>query len=309
MENWTEIKIIVPAAHTDVTGDIANMCVPYGIYTEDYRDLEQAALDIAHIDLIDEELLQKDRTKSIIHIYISPDDNPAEAAAFLEERLHAEHIPFAIEFALRDREEWENNWKKYFKPVKIGQKLLIRPVWEEIADAEKENRVVLDLEPGIAFGSGTHETTRLCLSVLEKYITPGCDMLDVGCGSGILSVAALLLGANHATGVDIDSLAVKTAAENGARNGFGADKYTLIHGDLTDKVSGAFDVIAANIVADAIIALSGGIKQFMRENSVYIISGIIDKRESDVLAAVNALGFTVKERHEQNGWLCFVLEL
>ncbi len=306
MEIWTEIKISVPAGFTDAAGDIANMCVPYGIYIEDYRDLEQAALEIAHIDLIDEELLKKDRTKSVVHIYISPEDNPAEAIAFLKERLGAEHIPFEIDTADSDRAEWENNWKQYFKPIKVGDRLLIRPVWEEISDAE--GRVVLDLEPGVAFGSGTHETTQLCLSVLEKYITPGCTMLDVGCGSGILSVAGLLLGAGHAVGVDIDPLAVKTARENLARNGFGEDRCDLIHGNLTDKVSGTFDVIAANIVADAIIALSGGVKRFMRPDTVYIVSGIIDKREQDVLDALAGFGFAVLERYERNGWLCFVLK-
>lgn len=304
MEIWTEIKILVPAEYTEVTGDIANMCVPYGIYIEDLRDLEQATMEIAHIDLIDEELLKKDRTKSVIHIYISPEDVPAEAIAFLRERLTAEGIPFEIETAESDRAEWENNWKQYFKPVEVGEKLLIRPVWEEVADPK--GRLVLDLEPGVAFGSGTHETTRLCLSVLEKYITPGCSMLDVGCGSGILSAASLLLGAGHITGVDIDPLAVKTAEENIVRNGFGADRYTLIHGDLTDKVSGLFDVIAANIVADAIIALSGGVKAFMRPDTVYIVSGIIEKREPDVTDALATLGFSVAERYEQNGWICLV---
>lgn len=306
MEIWTEIKILVPAEYTETTGNIANMCVPYGIYIEDYRDLEQAALEIAHIDLIDEELLKKDRTRSVVHIYISPEENPAEAIAFLKERLAAAGIPFEIETADSDRADWENNWKQYFKPIKVGERLLIRPVWEEIADTE--GRVVLDLEPGIAFGSGTHETTRLCLSVLEKYITPGCSMLDVGCGSGILSAASLLLGAEHATGVDIDPLAVKTAAENIRRNGFGDERFTLIHGNLTDKVSGTFDVIAANIVADAIIALSGGVRQFMRPDTVYIVSGIIDQREQDVLNALSSLGFRVKERYEMNGWICMVVQ-
>ena len=305
MTIWTEIRIRVPSEYTDVTGDIANLCVPYGIYIEDYRDLEQAALEIAHIDLIDEDLLKKDRTHSVIHIYISPEENPAEAIAFLEARLAAAGVPYEVDTSPANQEEWENNWKQYFKPIKVGERLLIRPAWETVEDAG--GRVVLELEPGAAFGSGTHETTRLCLSVLEKYIFPGCAMLDVGCGSGILSVASLLLGASHATGVDIDALAVKTAAENAARNGFGPDRCTLIHGNLTDKVSGTFDVIAANIVADAIILLSGGVRRFMRPDSVYIVSGIIEQREQDVLDAVTALGFSVKERHTLNDWLCLVL--
>ena len=302
MADWTEIQISVPTRWTETAGDIANMCVPYGIYTEDYSDLEQAARDIAHIDLIDEELLRKDRSRSIIHIYISPEENPAEATAFLEERLTAENIPYTIETALCRQDDWMNNWKKYFKPVPVGEKLLIRPVWEE--EFDDMGRIVLNLEPGIAFGSGTHETTRLCLAALEKHIIPGCRMLDVGCGSGILSVAALLLGAEHATGVDIDRLAVKTAAENGRMNGFGEDRYTLLHGNLADQITGRFHVIAANIVADAILALSRDIRQFMEEDAVYIVSGIIDTREKEIAGALAALGFTLLERHEENGWVC-----
>lgn len=306
MAEWTEIKITVPSEYTEVTGDIANMCVPYGIYTEDYRDLEQAASEIAHIDLIDEELLKKDRSKSLIHIYISPEENPAEASVFLEERLSAENIPFEIDLSLCKQDDWLNNWKKYFKPVPVGKKLLIRPVWEEEYDSC--GRTVLNLEPGIAFGSGTHETTRLCLAALEKYIKPDCSMLDVGCGSGILSVASLLLGASHATGVDIDALAVKTAVENGKMNGFGEDRYTLLHGNLTDKITGKYDVIAANIVADAIIMLSADIRRFMTDDAVYIVSGIIDKREDDVLSAIEKLEFNIINRAEENGWVCLELK-
>ena len=303
MDTWTEIQITVPTRFAETAGNIANMCVPYGIYIEDYSDLEQAAQEIAHIDLIDEDLLQKDREHAVIHIYISPEDNPAEATAFLTERLNAENIPFTINTCACLEEDWLNNWKQYFKPIPVGDKLLIHPVWEQ--DFDDMGRIVLDLEPGIAFGSGTHETTRLCLTALEKYCHPGCTMLDVGCGSGILSVAALLLGAEHATGVDIDPLAVKTAAENGRMNGFAADRYTLLEGNLTDRVSGTFDVIAANIVADAIIQLSGSVQSFMKENAVYIVSGIIDQREADVAAALKRFGFAIIARHADNGWICF----
>ncbi len=301
--DWTEIKITVPVADVDKAGDIAIMTVPYGIYIEDYSDLEEGAREIAHIDLIDEELIKKDRTKGIVHIYISPKANPAEAAAFLKERYESEGIDYEIDTNICRNSDWENNWKKYFKPIPVGEKLLIRPVWEE--DFEPGGRAVLNLEPGLAFGSGTHETTRLCLTALEKYITPETRMLDVGCGSGILSVASLLLGAKSAVGVDIDPLAVKTAAENGERNGFGEDKYTLYHGNLTDKISGRFDVVAANIVADAIIMLSSQIGRFLEDDGVYIVSGIIDTREAEVVEALSSCGFKTVKRNEDGGWLCF----
>ena len=297
--DWTEVTVAVNAADIDKAGDIAQMVVPYGIYIEDYSNLEQEAREIAHIDLIDEELLKKDRSKAFVHVYISPEENPAEAIAFLSERYNAEGIAHEISTASCAEEDWINNWKKYFKPIPVGEKLLIRPVWEQ--EYDPQGRAVLNLEPGIAFGTGTHETTRLCLELLEKYVRPGCRLLDVGCGSGILSVAGLLLGAQSAVGVDIDELAVKTAVQNAELNGV-ADRFTGICGNLTDKVSGTFDVVAANIVADIIIELTASIEQFMRPDTVYLMSGIIDTREQDVLSVVEKK-FDILDRREEKGWI------
>lgn len=301
--DWTEIKVTVPVERVDEAGAIVSMTVPYGIYIEDYSDMEDSVLEIAHIDLIDEELLARDRSKGIVHVYISPEENPNEAVSFIKDRLTAENIPYEIDSIICKNSDWENNWKKYFKPMPVGERLLIQPIWKD--KIESGDRVVLNLEPGLAFGSGTHETTRLCLEAIEKHITPGCKMLDIGCGSGILSIASLLLGAGEATGVDIDKLAVKTAMENANRNGFDESRYTLYHGNLTDKVHGKFDVIAANIVADAIIMLSKGVDEFMNDDSVYIVSGIIDMREAEVVAALDEYGFRITARHEEGGWLCF----
>lgn len=300
---WTEIIIEIPAEKVDTAGDIANMTVPYGIYIEDYSNLEAEALEIAHIDLIDEELLRKDRTKAWIHVYISPQDNPGEAIAYLKERFESENLPNTITSSGCAEEDWINNWKKYFKPIPVGEKLLIRPIWE--AEFDAQGRTVLDLEPGLAFGTGTHETTRLCMEMIEKYLKPGDAVLDIGCGSGILSIAALLLGAEKAVGVDIDSLAVKTAVENAQINHV-ADKFTGICGDLTEKVTGKFNLVAANIVADVVILLSRSAKRFMQPDSVYLISGIIDTREQDVLDAIMPL-FEVIERKEEKGWIAMAL--
>ncbi|MDU7337536.1 MAG: 50S ribosomal protein L11 methyltransferase [Clostridium sp.] len=300
---WTEVTITVPADSVDLAGDIAQMVVPYGIYIEDYSNLEQEAWDIAHIDLIDEELLKKDRTKALVHVYIDPKDNPSEAVAFLSERYHAEGIDFTIDTSSCLEEDWINNWKKYFKPMPVGNRLLIRPTWEDEYDAG--DRAVLHLEPGVAFGTGTHETTRLCMELLEDYITPGSEMLDVGCGSGILSIAALLLGAKRAIGVDIDEAGVRTAIENARINGMDG-RFTGIHGNLTDKVSGTFDVVAANIVADVIILLTNDIRQFLKPGAVYLISGIIDTREQDVLAAIEK-DFEILQRREEKGWVAMAL--
>ena len=301
--DWTEIKITVNADDVDRAGDIAQMVVPYGIYIEDYRNLEQEAWEIARIDLIDEDLLAKDRTKGVVHIYISPEENPAEAVSFLTERLTAEGISNEIDESVCKNADWENNWKKYFKPMPVGEKLLIRPIWEQEYDAGE--RAVLHLEPGLAFGSGTHDTTRLCLETLEKYAAPGKSVLDIGCGSGILSVACLLLGADSALGVDIDALAVKTAKENGKTNGFSEPRFTVLQGSTTDKVTGKYDIIAANIVADIIINLCKDVKNYMNPDAVFITSGIIEPREDDVLRAFGENGLEVIARHESGGWLCF----
>ncbi len=303
MSDWTEVKISVNADDIDRAGDIASMVVPYGIYIEDYRDLEAEAWEIAHIDLIDEDLLQKDRTKAIVHIYISPEENPAEAVAFLQERYTAEGIESEILLNQCKNEDWENNWKQYFHPIPVGEKLLIRPTWED--EFEAGDRKVLNIEPGLAFGTGTHETTRLCLETLEKHIKDGTTVLDIGCGSGILSIAALLLGAKEVTGVDIDALAVKTALENGEVNNFYPPEYNILQGNLTDKVSGKFDVVVANIVADVIILFCKDVASFMKDDAVFITSGIIDTREQDVIDAFNKYGFKVKARHTEGGWVCF----
>ena len=304
--NWTEITIKVPQKDTDLAAAIANMTVPYGIYIEDYSDLEQKAEEIAHINLIDEELIAKDRTFSLIHIYISECDNALEAIEFLKQRFVAEKIDFKVTSIGVDDSDWNENWKKYFHTSEIGKKLVIVPSWETYEN--KDNRVVLNIDPGAAFGTGTHATTSLCLSLLEDYITPDTQMLDVGTGSGILSIASVLLGAKNAIGVDIDAQSVKTAKENAEINNI-ASKCEFIVGDLADKISGKFQVVCANIVADVIIRLFENIHEFLEDDAVFIISGIIDMRKDDVLKAAKEKGFTIVKEEYKDNWCAFVLKL
>lgn len=301
MELWTEIKIAVNAQDVEKAGDIANVVVPYGIYIEDYTNLEEVVEEIAHIDLIDEDLLKKDRNKAFVHIYLEPDVSPSEAVAFLSERYTAENIDHSIELLDCAEEDWRNNWKKYFNPIPVGEKLLIRPSWRDDYDAG--NRKVLNIDPGLAFGTGGHETTRLCLEMCEKYLKEGDSVLDVGCGSGILGIATLLLGAESAVGVDIDETAVRTAVENAQINGVG-DKFTAICGSFTEKVEGKYDIVLANIVADAIMFLSEGVQDFMKDDAVYVMSGIIDTRADEVKQSVSRY-FDIIEEHLQGGWACF----
>lgn len=303
--NWTEITIKVAGEDTDLAAAIANMTVPYGIYIEDYSDLEQKAEEIAHINLIDEELLAKDRETSIIHIYISECDNALEAVEFLKERFTAENISFEIGSIGVDDTDWNENWKKYFHTSEIGEKLVIVPSWEKYDN--KNGRTVLNIDPGAAFGTGTHATTSLCLSLLENYITSETQMLDIGTGSGILSIASVLLGAKRAVGVDIDAQSVKTAKENAQINKI-ADRCEFIVGDLAEKVSGKYNVICANIVADVIIKLFDNVEQFLERDGVFIISGIIDLRKDDVLKKASEMGFGVAEECYKDNWCAFVLK-
>ncbi|MBO4445655.1 MAG: 50S ribosomal protein L11 methyltransferase [Clostridia bacterium] len=305
MDNWTEIQLEISANDIDRAADIANMTVPYGIFIEDYRTLEEEAWEIAHIDLIDEDLLQKDRSKGIIHIYLEETENPNEAIQYLSERLNAEGIKNTISTAVCKNEDWQNKWKENYHPIEIGERLAICPTW--ITDYNPNGRQILYMDPGLAFGTGSHDTTRLCLETLEKHIKGGETLLDLGCGSGILALAALKLGAKSAVGVDIDPLAAKTAVENGKVNAFTPPAFSVFCGDMTEQIRDKFDVVTANIVADVLIIFLKTARQFMKPNGIFIISGIIDTREEDILNSIKENNFTIKERHESKEWRCFVL--
>lgn len=302
--NWTEIKVGVPVESTDQAAAIANMTVPYGIYIEDYSDLEEQALEIAHIDLIDEELVKNDRTRSVIHIYISECDNAAEAVTFLTEHLAAAGIDAEVESNDTDDSDWNENWKKYFKAFDVGERLAVCPSWETYDN--RDGRTVINLDPGAAFGTGTHATTSLCMEILEKNVTDTSTVLDVGTGSGILSIAALLLGAKSAIGVDIDAQSVRVAQENAVINGV-VDRAQFVVGDLAEKIDGKYDIVCANIVADVVIRLFENVADFMNDSGILIVSGIIDMRAGDVETAAAAHGFVLKEKLMREEWCAYIL--
>lgn len=304
--NWMDIAFTVKLADAERAQLLLGESTEYGIYIEDYSRLEQETLEIAHIDLIDKELLKKDRECVVIHLYIGENENVHEYTALLEEKLKNAGIHYQMASKALKTEDWANNWKQYFHQLEIGKQLLICPSWEQAQAAQ--GRRVLYLEPGMAFGTGTHATTCLCMEVMEPYITPGCEVLDVGCGSGILALSAVLLGAARAQGVDIDEKAVKTARENAARNGMREPQVQFIQGNLTEQVSGTFDVILANIVADVIVLLCEDIAGYMREQTVLITSGIIRESEAQVKAAFEKASLEIIGRAEKAGWLSFVLK-
>lgn len=303
---YTEVKISVSTEHTERASGIAVMTVPYGIYIEDYSNLENEAWEIAHIDLIDEDLLKKNRDETVIHIYLEEGMNPAEAVSFISERLDAEKIDYKIETDGCSEEDWADKWKAYFKPTPIGERLFIRPTW--IDDYDSGDRAVLNIEPGAAFGTGTHDTTRLCLEVLDETVTDKDTVLDIGCGSGILAIAAMLLGAGKGFGVDIDEVAVKTAKENAKMNSINESDLQFVCGDLADKVTEKYSIVVANIVADIIKLFSTQVRDFMLPGAKFIASGIIDTRADEVCASLEAAGLKIVRRIEQGGWVCLVCE-
>lgn len=311
--NWTDLKITVSTKDAETAEAIAQMAVPYGIYIEDYSDMLELVPQIAHIDLIDEELLARSRTEAILHLYLPPDENPAEAADFLTRRLEAEGIPYRMETdQTLAEEDWANAWKRFYHPTHLGEQLVVCPSWEQYAPAPQE--LVMTLDPGMAFGSGTHHTTRLCCELLEHLPVEGARVLDMGTGSGILSIAALMLGAEEAVGVDIDRVAVRTAAENAAENGFGADRFTAVTADLVHQplgeelTRGGFDIVLANIVADVIIALAPAIARHLKPSGHLVASGIILPRREEVIAALEAEGLTVTGDREQEGWCALLMQ-
>ncbi len=298
---WTDIQITVPHPYAETAEAIATMVSNGGIYIEDYSDLEEQAWEIAHVDLIEQELLDQPRDIVKVHMYLAPDENPAEILPLFRERLDAAGIPYELTTAGVEQEDWQNAWKKYYHAMDIGKRLAIVPGWEEY----ETDRTVITMDPGMAFGTGTHETTSLCLEVLDERVRGGERVLDIGTGSGILAIAALRLGAACAEGVDIDPMCVRTAGENAQRNGV-QDRFTVLVGDLSDKASGVYNIITANIVAAAILSLAPHVPALMAPGAVFVASGIIDTRKEEVLAGLRGAGLDPFEVREKRGWVCIV---
>ena len=258
-------------------------------------------------DYIDQELQERIKGVCRVIFYLPEDDEGRREL----ERIRGE-IPYQ-DFSWRTvrDEDWENNWKQYYKPVPVGDKLLIVPQWEEIP--ESGDRYVLRLDPGLIFGTGTHPTTKMCLTALEKLELKGRKVLDLGCGSGILSIAALIMGADTAVGWDIDPKAPDIALENGQLNGIGEDRFKVFAGDVLSENGGRgleeqYEIVLANIVADVIIALSEKAAGMTAKDGVFICSGIIDGRQAEVEKSLRKNGFKIIEKMNCDGWHCFVSE-
>ena len=302
---WIQIKVSSDTKNLDDICAVMSM-LSNGLQIEDYSDIEDRILDGVYGDLIDESVLNADRTRISVSIYV-PADKPTEYyTMYLNERFDALKIETQTELISLCEEDWANSWKQYYKPIKIGNKLVVVPMWEKY-DAEN-GEIIVKMDPGMAFGTGTHETTRLCATLLEKYINENSIMLDVGCGSGILAICASKLGAKECYAYDIDPVAVKVAKENVKDN-----DVTNVECGVSDLLagvkSGTYNVITANIVADIIIRMLPDISEFMNKETVLILSGIIDERCNDVYSSIEKNNFEIIEQIHENGWCAISVKL
>ena len=307
--NWIEVHIDTQPAELDgLCARLEELGIT-GLVIDDEADFKNF-LENNHQywDYVDESLLQEKKGLCRVTFYLSDDPDGHRRLAAAEDL--AAGLPGArLSRAAVQDADWENNWKQFYKPMEIGRRLLVIPEWEQ---AGAPDRVELRLNPGLTFGTGSHATTRLCLTALEKHITGGQTVLDLGCGSGILSIAALLLGADRAVGCDIDEKCMDVAYENAALNGVGRDRYTVRWGDvvtdqaLRQELGGPYDVVVANIVADVIKALASTVRPLVKEGGIFLCSGIIDDRAEEVAQCLRDNGWTIAETRSSEGWFSYL---
>lgn len=268
---------------------------------EDFRDFLEN--NHQYWDYVDRELEDKFKGISRIKCYLTDNSEGQE----MLRKIKAAYGD--IETAFVEDSDWENNWREYYKPIPVGEKLVVVPEWEEIP---QDGRLPLRLDPGLIFGTGSHATTRMCLAALEKYSHPGVKVLDLGCGSGILGIGALILGCDSCFGVDVDPKAPAVVMSNAALNGIGPDRMQVCAGDIIADTSlqkylgSGYHLVLANIVADVIIPLSAVVRRFMAEGAVFICSGIIEHRWPETEAALKSNSFEILEHRSEDEWHCFV---
>ena len=311
---WNKYRLATTTEAVDlISYTLAEMGIE-GIEIEDKVPLSEEDKKRMFIDLLPD--LEEDDGKTYVSFYIEPEKDHEttlqEVEAAVRELADFVDIGEAtIEKSQTEDIDWMNNWKKYWKPFKVDEHIIIKPTWETL-DEVSDDTLVVELDPGTAFGTGTHHTTRLCITQLKKFLNSGMEVLDVGCGSGILSIIALLLGAKEATATDVDIHAVDAAIENAEVNGIKQDVYTVRTGDVISDAEfrhamgeHKFDMVLANIFAEIIIPLSDVVKEMMKPGALFITSGIIDEREEDVRAALLKNGFEILEVTHSGGWVSF----
>lgn len=318
MNNWTEVTIWTTTAGIDaVTGMLMDLGID-GFVIEDAQDFADFLKDTEiYWDYVDEELSkEKQEAETNVKIYIEDSPEGAELLAQVDAGLAAIRARDAedafgrcvTELASIRREDWENNWKQYFKPFAVGEKFIIKPSWETCDNPD--GRIVLEIDPSSSFGTGTHNTTQLCICELERLVKQGDRLLDMGCGSGILSIAARLLGASDIGAADIDPNAVNIARENAEKNGFELTTYVGdVTGDtaLDEQIGGGYDIIVANIVADVIMGMQEILKRKLKDDGTLIVSGIIAPRADEVQESLLGAGFVLQNRQQSGDWVAMTL--
>lgn len=316
-QNWLEVSIDTTPAAIDALAAYLVACGVTGLVLEDERDLEALVDGSRPIwDEPDEAFLRSRIGVTRVQFYVTEDEDGkerlAEVCAGLEgfrARLECDAGTLAVQTKSLREEDWANNWKQYYQPFPVGERLYVVPEWMREAPVPA-GRTALYLNPGLIFGTGSHGTTRLCLEGVEKYVETVENVLDLGTGSGILAIAALRLGAKQAVGCDIDPKAARVAAENASFNGIG-EEFRVYTGDiladskLRERLAGKYDLVLANIVADVIIPLCGPAWEFLTEDGVFLTSGIIAHRAEDVADALRHAGFTILEKRERDGWVAY----
>ena len=303
-DDWTQIKASGRRELLDLMCAVMSMA-DARIQVEDYGDLDELILDGVYGDLIDESVLNADREHVSVSVYVPAETSAAEVMSFLRQRFESEHADVELTASGVCEEDWAESWKQYYHPVRIGR-IVIVPAWEQF-EPQKDD-VVVTMDPGMAFGTGTHETTRLVIGMIDKYMHSGDRVLDLGCGSGILSIAASKMGARECYAYDIDPVAVKVTRENIKDNGVGnvfCDTSDLLAN--VDK-SERYDLIVANIVADIILRMADDVGDCLAPNGKLVVSGIIDERADEVVDAFLARGWHVVEIAHENGWCAAVLD-
>ena len=313
---WLELKVDTTPAGIDPVSELVENLGITGLVIDDEGDFHDfLENNRQYWDYVDEDLLAEKRGVCRVTFYVSADDEGWDMVA--KTRIALAELKkqrndcgsLLLTMANMDDADWENNWKQFYKPMEIGERLLVIPEWES---AKTHGRIPLILNPGLTFGTGSHATTRLCLTALEKHVTDGQRVLDLGCGSGILSIAALLLGAEHAFACDIDEKCVDVAYENAALNGIGRDRYMVRWGDvlsdrqLQKEMGDKYDIIVANIVSDVIIGLAPQVRPFRKEGGLFLTSGIIDTRAEEVVEKLRQNGWEIVEERSSEGWFSFL---